>query len=241
MKVLAVVPARGGSKGIPLKNLAPVAGKPLLAWTLEAARGCAAIGLTVVSTDHPAIADCARKAGATVVERPEELARDTTPTAPVLLHAWEQARAGGFDADVVMTLQPTSPLREPHHLAEALELFSRHPEADSLVSVQQVPHQFGPDALMTVAGPWGSPAAASTILRRQDKPRYWARNGAAVYLTRARHLGSFVWGGRTLVLPMDKISSLDIDDAEDLFIAEAVLLARQSAPAGRDMTTGGRT
>jgi CMP-N,N'-diacetyllegionaminic acid synthase len=226
MKVLAVVPARGGSKGIPLKNLVLIAGKPLLEWTLAAARGCPLIGRTVVSTDHAGIADYAEKVGVSVVSRPPELAQDATPTAPVLQHAWNWARSQGYDADVVMTLQPTSPLRESHHLSQALELFARYPEADSLVSVQQVPHQFGPEALIQVDGVWGVPIATDPILRRQDKPQYWARNGAAVYLTRSQHVAHFVWGGRTLVFPMDKVASLDIDDKEDLTIAEAVLLAR---------------
>lgn len=236
MNVLAVIPARGGSKGIPLKNLAPIAGKPLLEWTLVAAKGCPLVGQIVVSTDHPEIADCATKAGVTVVERPAELAQDATPTAPVLQHAWNWARSRGFSADVVMTLQPTSPLRESHHLTQALELFERYPEADSLVSVQQVPHQFVPEALMRLEGVWGMPLVADPILRRQDKPRYWARNGAAVYLTRAERVGDYVWGGRTLVFPMDKLASLDIDDREDLAIAEAVLLARNES-----MKVGGRT
>lgn len=228
MKVLAVVPARGGSKGIPLKNVAVVAGRPLLEWTLSAARECPLIGLTLVSTDHAAIAECAERAGAVVVHRPQELAQDTTPTAPVLQHAWEQAQSSGYVADVVMTLQPTSPLRESHHLTQAIELFSRHPDADSLVSVQEVPHQFGPDALMRVDGDWGFAMTESPTLRRQEKGRYWARNGAAVYMTRAHLLQKFVWGGKTLVLPMDKISSLDVDDPDDLYMADALLRARQA-------------
>jgi CMP-N-acetylneuraminic acid synthetase len=185
-----------------------------------------------VSTDHPDVAACAERAGVPALERPAELARDSTPTTPVLLHAWKWAKSEGYEADLVMTLQPTSPLREARHLAEALQLFERHPEADSLVSVQQVPHQFGPEGLMRVDGLWAFPLNSDPVLRRQDKPRYWARNGAAIYLTRAEKLAEFVWGGRTLAYPMDKIASIDIDDTEDLAIAEALLLTRRGS-AGR--------
>lgn len=226
MKILAVVPARGGSKGVPLKNIAVVAGKPLLLWTLDAALSCPELDWLVVSTDHPAIATCAVNHGVEVISRPSELARDNTPAAPVLLHAYEWATSCGRVADVVMTLQPTSPLRTSRHLSEAVALFAKHPEADSLVSVQQVPHQFGPDALMEIQDIWARPVAADIILRRQDKPKYWARNGAAIYLTRPECLGRFVWGGKTLVYPMDKLSSIDVDDEEDLKLADALLRRR---------------
>ena len=223
MKVLAVIPARGGSKGVPLKNIAQIAGRPLLEWTIDVALACPGIGKIVVTTDHPAIAECANKAGVETVNRPAELAEDNTPTAPVIRHAWEQACKAGFKADVVMTLQPTSPLRRSDQLTQALELFSRYPEADSLVSVQCVPHQFGPEMLMKLSGPWAAPALSNYPLRRQDKPVHWARTGAAIYLTRAVNLHAFVWGGKTLAFEMDKISSIDIDDLDDLKIAEALL------------------
>ncbi|CAM8624286.1 NeuA CMP-N-acetylneuraminic acid synthetase [Burkholderiales bacterium] len=223
MKVLAVIPARGGSKGIPLKNIVQIAGRPLLEWTIDAALACPGLGLTVVSTDHPEIAKCAEKAGVRVVNRPPELAQEDTPTAPVIKHAWSQACLMGFEADVVMTLQPTSPLRRPDQLTQALDLFSRYPNADSLVSIQRLPHQFGPEMLMNLSGPWAATASSTYALRRQDKQAYWARNGAAIYLTRAMNLQEFIWGGKTLAFEMDKISSIDIDDLDDLKIAEGLL------------------
>ncbi len=224
MKVLAVIPARGGSKGIPLKNLVNLAGRPLLEWTIDVALACPGVDEIVVSTDHPKISACAMRAGVRVVDRPSDLALDSTPTAPVVKHAWDQVCLDGFTADIVMTLQPTSPLRRPDQLTQALELFSRYPEADSLVSLQRLPHQFGQEALMNVSGPWTAPVSVNTPLRRQDKKHYWARNGAAIYLTRAVNLCEFIWGGKTLAFEMDKISSIDIDDLDDLKLAEALLI-----------------
>jgi len=234
MKVLAVIPARGGSKGIPLKNLVNLAGRPLLEWTIDVALACPGVDEIVVSTDHPKISACAVRAGVRVVDRPADLACDSAPTAPVIKHAWEQVCLAGFIADIVMTLQPTSPLRRPDQLTQALEMFLRHPEADSLVSLQRLPHQFAPDALMNLSGSWAAPASINAPFRRQDKMLYWARNGAAIYLTRAANLHKFVWGGKTLGFEMDKISSIDIDDFDDLKFAEALLTftrARQGVRA----------
>jgi len=228
MNILAVIPARGGSKGVSFKNIAPLAGKPLLAWTVEAALSCREIDWVVVSTDHPSIAACATDHGAEHIERPAELAQDTTPTSPVIFHAYEWAMAQGRQIDAIMTLQPTSPLRTCRHMSEAIALFTAHPEADSLVSVQKVPHQFGPESLMEIDDLWGSPVSGNVILRRQKKNQYWARNGAAIYLTRPARLKDYVWGGKTLVYQMDKLSSVDIDDVEDLKLADALLRCFQS-------------
>ena len=223
MKILGVIPARGGSKGVPLKNIAPLAGRTMLDWTIDAAKEVDQIGLILVSTDHERIASCALSAGVGVVERPSELSGDSTPTAPVIGHAWEIACEQGFDADCVVTLQPTSPLRTGVHIREAIELFTENPDADSLVSIQRVPHQFNPELLMERHGVWTRQVSQSATLRRQDKPTYWGRNGAAIYITKAINLKRFVWGGKTLAYEMDKISSLDVDNAEDLIVAEALL------------------
>jgi CMP-N,N'-diacetyllegionaminic acid synthase len=223
MKYLAVIPARGGSKGIPGKNIVSIAGKPLIAWTIEAALGCSKISKIVVSTDCEDIASVVRELGVEVIARPIELSQDTTPTAPVLVHAYNQVRGQCGDFDAIITLQPTSPLRKSHHLSEAIELFEKFSDADSLVSVTQVPHHMVPNSLMEIDGVWGKPVEEIVIMRRQDKPIYWCRNGAAVYITKSPKIEDYVWGGKTLVYPMDKISSLDIDDQLDLKIAEALL------------------
>ena len=141
-RLLAVIPARGGSKGIPRKNLAPVGGRPLLVWTIEqalATRYAAGGRLDVlVSTDDPEIADVARSAGALVLDRPAELAADTTPTEPVVRHAVQARRAAGAGPEAVLLLQATSPIRLPGTLDRAIEQFETT-GVDSLVGVVPTP------------------------------------------------------------------------------------------------------
>lgn len=230
--ILAVIPARGGSKGIPLKNMAVVGGRPLLAWTVEAALEANRVDRVAVSTDHPEIAQLAQDLGADVVMRPPELAGDAALTRPVIQHAWEEMERRGFDAHLLATLQPTSPMRDEHHIDAAIKFMDDHPGADSLVTVQEVPHQFSPGSLMSVEGEFALPCSTDSVLRRQDKLQYWARNGAAIYLTRSECIQDFVWGGKTLAFPMDKIASVDIDDQSDLIIVDALLKAQMHGTAG---------
>lgn len=221
MRTLAVIPARGGSKGLPRKNIRLLGGKPLIAHTIEAALA-SIIDRTVVSTDDSEIADVARSYGAEVLHRPPDLARDDTPTLPVLRHALE-ACGGGFDA--VVTLQPTSPLRSSHHIDEALRAFASHTTADSMVSVVRVPHHMTPGSLMrNVNGLLVHyDSAQAAVLRRQDKAVLYARNGAAIYVTRTETLPHGILGQQILPYLMDKATSIDIDDAEDFALAEAWL------------------
>ena len=123
MTVLGVIPARGGSKGIPDKNLALVGGRPLLAYTADAVKGSARLTRTIVSTDDARIADSARSLGLDVpFLRPSSLAADDTPMLPVLQHAVDTLKSDGFRADIVVLLQPTSPLRRGEHIDAAVAL-----------------------------------------------------------------------------------------------------------------------
>ena len=140
--VLGVIPARGGSKGVPGKNLATVAGRPLLAYTADAARTSRRLSRTVVSTDDVAIADAARGLGLDVpFMRPATLAADDVPMLPVLQHALAAIREQGDDVDVLVLLQPTSPMRRAEHIDAAVAMLETS-GADSVVSVVDVPHQF---------------------------------------------------------------------------------------------------
>lgn len=224
-RTLAIVPARGGSKGIPRKNIHPVAGKPLIAWTILAAKAARGIDRLVVSTDDAEIAAVAREWGAEAVMRPAALAQDATPTLPVLRHVLD---ALGESPDAVMTLQPTSPLRTAAHIEAALAAFYADLGADSLVSVVDVPHVFHPRSVMKRGGdgylvPY---LDQPQPFRRQDKEAVFARNGAAIYLTRTVKLAEYIFGGKLIGFPMDAESSLDIDAAADLEVAEAVLRSR---------------
>ncbi len=229
MNLLAVIPARGGSKGIPRKNLISLGGKPLIYWTIKAALDSEKIQHVVVSTDSLEIAGAALSMGAEVLMRPEEISQDHTPTLPAIQHVHASYQDKGFNADAILTLQPTSPLRNERHIQEAIELFSNDNEADSLVSVLRVPHHMTSTSLMLKSDRWFVPVEANASLRRQEKPIQWCRNGAAIYITRASKISDYIWGGKTLGYTMDKLSSIDIDDLEDLELAEAVFIARQKS------------
>jgi CMP-N-acetylneuraminic acid synthetase len=138
LKVLALIPARGGSKGIPRKNIYKMVGKPLVAWTIESARNAKLIDRVIVSTDDEEIAEVARKFGAeTPFMRPKELAEDDTPDLPVFQHALKWLKENeGYEPDVVVQLWATSPYREAKHIDEAVELLLKSGKsADSVRSV----------------------------------------------------------------------------------------------------------
>jgi len=220
MNVLGVVPARGGSKAIPGKNLAPLGGRPLLAYTADAARASRRLSRVVVSTDDAGIADAARALGLEVLLRPADLARDDTPMLPVLQHAARELARCGFAADALVLLQPTSPLRRAEHIDRAIDLLEAT-GADSVVSVVEVPHPFTPVSVLRLEGDRLHPYLDSeTVTRRQDKPRLFARNGPAVLAVRTRVLdeGS-LYGHDSRPLLMAPVESIDIDGPEDLALA----------------------
>ena len=231
MKVIAVVPARGGSRGIPHKNIAPLAGQPLIAYTLAAAKAAQSLDRVVVSTDDADIAEVCRSLGAEVLMRPSELADDRATTHAVLLHVVEALAADGYHPDAVMTLQPTSPLRTARHIDEAAAMFAANPEADSLVSCVPVPHVYHPFSAMRLKkdGCLEPFVDAPQPTRRQDKEPAYARNGAAVYITRTERLADYIFGGRLIPYLMSAEDSIDIDCPDDLVVAERQLYGRGSA------------
>jgi CMP-N,N'-diacetyllegionaminic acid synthase len=212
MDILGLIPARGGSKGVPRKNLAPVAGKPLLAWTVDAALAATELMRVVVSTDDDEIASAA---GVEVLRRPPELAADDTPMLEVVRHAVAE-----LSPDVVVLLQPTSPIRRAEHVDAAVRLLLES-GADSVVSVVAVPHRYRPDALMDVVD--GRVVARGSASTRQEKELVYARNGPAVLAVRSDRLGDDLYGGDCRPYLMDGRDSLDIDDPFDLELADLLL------------------
>lgn len=232
MRFLAVIPARGGSKGVPYKNIRLLDGKPLIAYTIEAAIASGVVDRLLVSTDDPEIAKFSRLLGAEVLIRPSALAEDETPTLPVLRHTLAVLAETGYIPDAVMTLQPTSPLRTAKHIAEAAEVFASDPDADSLVSCVAVPHIYHPRSVMklSVDGYLEAFLGESIMpLRRQDKEPVYARNGAAIYITRRERLGEYIFGGKLVPYHMDQADSIDIDTEADFAEAEKVLRERSCA------------
>src|SRR4030066_411377 len=137
--VLAIIPARGGSRGIPRKNVRLLCGKPLIAYTIETALSSKLIDRVVVSTEDEEIAGISKEYGAEVIKRPEELARDDSPTIDVVMHVlnWFEEKNEYFD--IVVLLEPTSPLRKENDLDSAVRLFiQKIDEADSLISLGEI-------------------------------------------------------------------------------------------------------
>ena len=226
--VLCVIPVRGGSKGIPRKNLRPIAGRPLLQWTvlqaLEAQRELEGeIALRViVSTDDAELAELAREAGAEVpFMRPAELAEDTTATEPVIEHALAFSREEGFAPEAVMLLQATSPLRLPGTIARAVRQFFAD-GVDSLVGV--IPES---PFLWRMTEPAQADYDVMNRPRRQDMSpqdlRY--RENGSLYVTSAETYDRLHnrLGGNIGLFVMDEVEGVDIDTPVDFSIAEAQL------------------
>lgn len=235
MEILGVVPARGGSKGIPRKNLAVLGGRPLIEWTADAVRASRTLSRTVVSTDDEEIERTARPLGLEVpFRRPEALAGDDVPILLVLrdLLATLGSREG-YTPDAVVLLQPTSPFRTAEHIDAAVRML-RETGADSVVSVVEVPHQYNPSSLMRFEGGRLQPVELGPVVtRRQDKPMYYARNGPSVLVTRTAVLVDRcrLYGDECRGLVMAPSESIDIDTPWDLALAEFEIARRQAERA----------
>jgi len=227
--VLAIVPARGGSKGVPGKNVRLLGGRTLLEYTAAAARDAAVIDRIVVSTDSEEVAAAGRAAGLEVpFLRPAALAQDDTPMLPVIRHAIDEVTRAGWTPELVVLLQPTSPLRRPDHVARAVDLL-RSSGADSVVTVVEVPKHLSPDYVMRIDGGVLRPflPEGERVTRRQDVRPAYSRDGT-VYAFRRDTLdrcGS-IYGVDCRPLIIDARESLSIDTPEDWAAAEKILEAR---------------
>jgi CMP-N,N'-diacetyllegionaminic acid synthase len=226
MTLVALIPARGGSKGILRKNLAPCGGRSLLAWTAEAALESGVIDRAILSTDDDEIAEVGHALGLEVpFRRPPELAGDTALMLGVMQHCLAHVRSGGADAEALVLLQPTSPFRRAHHIREAVQKF-RAEQAATLVSVVRVPHRFVPEGQMREQDGKLVPYLGGDIgkTRRQDKETLFGRNGPVVLIVRSSALDSnTLYGDPTVGYEMDETTSIDIDTLEDLRFADHLM------------------
>jgi CMP-N,N'-diacetyllegionaminic acid synthase len=226
MAVFGLIPARGGSKGIPQKNIAPCAGRPLIGWTCEAAVRSTRLARTIVSTESEQIARVAAEWGVEApFLRPSELALDATPSIDVMLHALDKLEESGADVTGLALLQPTSPLRTSAHIDAAVQLFISS-GAESVVSVLEVPHRFQPAFLLRERDGWLEPLAGTThtVTRRQDLTPLFTRNGPAVLVVSPALLrAGRLYGERTRAHFMSAEESVDVDDMADLRYAEFLL------------------
>jgi CMP-N,N'-diacetyllegionaminic acid synthase len=231
--VLGVVTARAGSKSVPCKNTRLLAGKPLIAYTIEAATASRAFDRLILSTDDDAAAVIARERGCEVpFMRPAALAGDETPHLPVMRHAVSWLRDhDGYTPDWVMILLPTSPLRQPMHIREAIDLAVAS-GADSVVGVDALPPHYHPMRVVTIdAAGWarlfvnGAPVK-SRPGRRQDMPQVWVLNGA-IYLFRTPVLFDAVepslYGDKVAAYVMPPPYGFNIDEPDDWATAERLL------------------
>ncbi len=226
--VLAVVPARGGSRGVPRKNIRVLGGHPLLAYTIAAGRASERVTDLVVSTEDPEIAEVARSYGAEVIDRPDALATDEAPTAPVIQHAIERVEeATGRTYDYILTLQPTTPFRRGWDIDAAVDLLEA--AANPAASVTSVVRIFDAHPLrvkrLTQDRLQPYIAGDDVPTRRQDLPPAYLRNGAIYLAHRPTVTGGSVWGNPEIPYPMPPERSVNIDEPLDFLLAEAVVRA----------------
>ncbi len=224
---IAIIPARGGSKRLPKKNVLDLGGKPLIAWTIEAVRSCPIVDEVMVTTDDEEIANVAKKYGANVpFLRPAILAGDTATSFDAIKHAIDYYKHElGREFDFVILLQPTSPLRKSENILDAIELLIQK-NSDAVISVCEVDH---------------SPLWANTLpsdlcldkflrddvknMRSQDLPKYYRLNGA-IYICRTERLleeKSFFISNNNYAYVMHKEESVDVDDLFDFKMAKCIM------------------
>lgn len=232
-RVIAVIPARGGSKGVPRKNLRTVGGRPLIARAVDAALGSERIDAVYVSTDDAEIAEVARAAGAEIIDRPAELARDNSSSEDALLHALEVLD----EAPVVLVfIQPTSPFIDPAAIDAAID---RIADGEDVVLSAAPTHAF-----LWKQGVDGAEAInheASVRPRRQDREPQFQETGA-FYVMRAEGFrqARFRFFGRVGLAVVDEADALEIDTVEQLALADAIAAARAGGLAGRQEQPAGR-
>ena len=223
-KTLFVIPARGGSKGIPRKNIAPLAGRPLIAYSIDVALQLADPTMVCLSTDDDEIRKVAESLGLPVpYRRPAEFAADTSGSREVILDAMDYYDRHGVEYDKVVLLQPTSPLRTAEDVKAAIDLYSS--DIDMVVSVVESKANPYYDCFETDEDGFLHVSKGDGLLtRRQDAPKAWQYNGA-VYVINPQSLRDMPMGRfpRRIPSPMPKERSLDIDTPLDLLIAETVM------------------
>ena len=224
MDILAIIPARGGSKGVPRKNIRRVAGKPLIGYSIEQALASGKVTKVVVTTDNAEIKAVAQGYGVEVIDRPLELANDTAPMLPVLKHAVEMVRKNGFFPEVTILLQPTNPMRKTEQIDKAVQMLVEN-AYDSVTAVHKL--EMNPSCLMKINSQGKTNPYLETAFygRRQDIEPLYVINGLLyVYKTDALlQLEKGSWCNHNGAFVVDKEFALDIDTENDLREANRIL------------------
>jgi CMP-N-acetylneuraminic acid synthetase len=222
---IGIVTARGGSKGLPGKNIRPICGKPLIGWTIEKARKSRSLDVVVVSTDSEEIAAVARQFGADVpFLRPAELATDRASSMDVVRHALDHYRAGGREFTYTALLEPTSPLRQDDDIDRMLESLDASPQFDAIVSVGEVGEH--PSIMKRLTANGVEPFAKELVLttRRQDnEPAYFPYGVAYISRTANMLAENTFYPKRCTAFPIQRYQNYEIDDIYDFLCVEAVM------------------
>lgn len=216
--ILGIIPARSGSKSVKDKNIRPLAGRPLMAWSIKAGLACKQIDKLVVSTDSDKYAQLAKFYGAEVLMRPADLAKDETSMIPVLQHA-----LAAYPADLIVLLDPTSPLRNISDINKCLELI-KEPETDSVITICEAEHN--PFFVMgTLANDYWKfmNQDKQLITRRQDAPKAYRVNAAVYVIKRDILMAGKIFTDKTRVVKMPQDRSSHIDSELDFKYVEWLL------------------
>jgi CMP-N,N'-diacetyllegionaminic acid synthase len=219
-RITALIPARGGSKGLPKKNIIDLSGKPLIAWSIEASIGSKYIDRTIVSSENEEILRISQLYGASILSRPDELSQDETSTTDVIIHAINSLKGTEYETDIIVLLQPTSPLRSYFHIDRAFDVFFQS-NATALVSVCEIDNKILKAFKMSKDG-YLSPISDEKFVfsRRQELPDTFISNGA-IYIVKVNEFmkKNSLLTDKTIMFKMDKKTSIDIDTADDLIAA----------------------
>ncbi|HCC23170.1 TPA: hypothetical protein DF272_03255 [Candidatus Falkowbacteria bacterium] len=222
-QILAIIPARGGSKRLPGKNIKDLVGKPMISYTIETAKHCSYIDRVVVSTDYEEISAVAKNSGAEVIMRPAELATDTASTNDAINHVLQTLSEQSYEPEHIVILQPTSPLRNLEDLTGSIKLYLEK-KPTTLVSVCEFEHPVDWAMTMTHDARVKFSNEASLAKRSQDQTIFFRPNGAVYLIGRDRFLVKpKFYTDNTIGYVMPKQRSVDIDDIYDFLIAEAML------------------
>lgn len=225
-KILTIIPARGGSKTIPRKNIKKFCGKPLIAWTIDHALECDYLDRIVVSTDDLQISKISKEFGAEVpFLRPDKMAEDDSPTIDAIIHCLDFLENNGYYPEIVVLLQPTSPLRTVQDIESALNLFFEYEKTcSSVVSVSEFDHS--PYWSLKIEKGYLKPNFGEKYfkIRRQDLPQLYKPNGS-IYISNNNNLRKFrgFFGNKIVPYLMPQERSVDIDTIIDFKLAELML------------------
>ena len=220
-RVLSIIPARSGSKGFPRKNIAQLAGKPLIVWTIEASIKSKFISKTVVSSDDQEILDISAENGAEIIRRPDNLATDTSKSESVVSHAINYFQSKGEEFDIVILLQPTSPLRDHKDIDKAIKIMNLA-YTSAVISVSEINNKILKTFIKDSNGFLkGISNNNYPFMRRQDLPSVFMPNGA-IFIVKIDNFikNNSFYTNNTLPFIMDNDSSSDIDTKEDLMLIE---------------------